>query len=44
LHIPTRTVPERGGGYRDPDGNNIETVFHGPASKSADAIEITFKS
>lgn len=26
----------------DPDGNNIEVVFHGPANKSADAIEITF--
>lgn len=26
----------------DPDGNNIEVVFHGPAKQSADAIEITF--
>jgi catechol 2,3-dioxygenase-like lactoylglutathione lyase family enzyme len=26
----------------DPDGNNIEAVFHGPAKKSATAIEITF--
>ncbi|NUN05516.1 MAG: VOC family protein [Bdellovibrio sp.] len=26
----------------DPDGNNIEAVFHGPAKKSADAIKITF--
>jgi catechol 2,3-dioxygenase-like lactoylglutathione lyase family enzyme len=26
----------------DPDGNNIEAVFHGPARKSADAIEISF--
>jgi lactoylglutathione lyase len=26
----------------DPDGNNVEVVFHGPAKKSADAIEITF--
>lgn len=26
----------------DPDGNNIEAVFHGPATKSADAIKITF--
>ncbi|WP_437491513.1 VOC family protein [Sorangium sp. So ce1014] len=26
----------------DPDGNNIEVVHHGPASKSADAIKITF--
>ena len=26
----------------DPDGNNIEAVFHGPAKKSAPAVEITF--
>jgi lactoylglutathione lyase len=26
----------------DPDGNNIEAVFHGPANRSADAIKITF--
>jgi catechol 2,3-dioxygenase-like lactoylglutathione lyase family enzyme len=26
----------------DPDGNNIEVVFHGPAKKSAAAVEITF--
>lgn len=26
----------------DPDGNNIEAVYHGPAQKSADAIKITF--
>jgi catechol 2,3-dioxygenase-like lactoylglutathione lyase family enzyme len=26
----------------DPDGNNIEAVYHGPAQKSADAIRITF--
>jgi catechol 2,3-dioxygenase-like lactoylglutathione lyase family enzyme len=26
----------------DPDGNNIEVVFHGPARKSAAAVEITF--
>lgn len=28
----------------DPDGNNIEAVFHGPATKSADRIEISFES
>ncbi|MDY6944684.1 MAG: VOC family protein [Pseudomonadota bacterium] len=28
----------------DPDGNNIEAVFHGPAQKSADSVEITFES
>lgn len=26
----------------DPDGNNVEVVYHGPAKRSADAIEITF--
>lgn len=26
----------------DPDGNNIEIVFHGPATWSSKAIEITF--
>ena len=24
----------------DPDGNNIEAVFHGPARRSADAVKI----
>lgn len=27
---------------RDPDGNNVEAVFHGPAERSADAVTITF--
>jgi catechol 2,3-dioxygenase-like lactoylglutathione lyase family enzyme len=26
----------------DPDGNNIEAVFHGPATKSAESVKITF--
>lgn len=26
----------------DPDGNNIEAVFHGPAHKSAESVKITF--
>lgn len=26
----------------DPDGNNIEAVHHGPASRSADSVKITF--
>jgi len=26
----------------DPDGNNIEIVFHGPAQRSADVIKVTF--
>jgi lactoylglutathione lyase len=26
----------------DPDGNNIEAVFHGPAKRSAEAVKITF--
>jgi len=28
----------------DPDGNNIEVVFHGPAKKSAESVKITFAS
>lgn len=27
----------------DPDGNNIEVVYHGPASKSADSVKVTFE-
>ena len=26
----------------DPDGNNIEAVFHGPARRSADSVTVTF--
>jgi lactoylglutathione lyase len=26
----------------DPDGNNIEAVFHGPAQRSAGSVKITF--
>jgi catechol 2,3-dioxygenase-like lactoylglutathione lyase family enzyme len=26
----------------DPDGNNVEVVFHGPANRSSAAVEITF--
>lgn len=26
----------------DPDGNNIEAVYHGPAKKSADSVKIQF--
>jgi len=26
----------------DPDGNNIEAVFHGEAKRSADSVQITF--
>jgi lactoylglutathione lyase len=26
----------------DPDGNNVEAVFHGPAQKSAESVKITF--
>jgi len=26
----------------DPDGNNIEAVFHGPAQRSAASVKITF--
>jgi len=28
----------------DPDGNNIEAVFHGPAEKSADAVKVTYEA
>ncbi len=27
----------------DPDGNNIEAVFHGPSERSADSVTITAK-
>ncbi len=27
----------------DPDGNNIEVVYHGPAKKSAESVKITFE-
>ena len=27
----------------DPDGNNIEAVYHGEAQRSADAVHITFE-
>lgn len=26
----------------DPDGNNIEAVYHGPAERSADSVKVTF--
>lgn len=26
----------------DPDGNNVEAVYHGPAKRSSDGVEITF--
>jgi catechol 2,3-dioxygenase-like lactoylglutathione lyase family enzyme len=26
----------------DPDGNNIEVVFHGPATKSAESVRVSF--
>jgi predicted lactoylglutathione lyase len=26
----------------DPDGNNIEAVFHGPARRSAPSVQVTF--
>ena len=26
----------------DPDGNNIEAVYHGPAQRSAESIKVTF--
>lgn len=27
----------------DPDGNNIEAVFHGPADRSVDSVVVTFE-
>jgi catechol 2,3-dioxygenase-like lactoylglutathione lyase family enzyme len=27
----------------DPDGNNIETVFHGPSERSAESVLVTFE-
>ena len=27
----------------DPDGNNVEAVYHGPAQKSAASVKITFE-
>lgn len=27
----------------DPDGNNIEAVFHGPSERSAEAVEIKYR-
>ena len=26
----------------DPDGNNVEAVFHGPASRTAESVKVTF--
>jgi len=26
----------------DPDGNNIEVVYHGEATRSADSVKVTF--
>ncbi len=28
----------------DPDGNNVEAVYHGEARKSAESVEITFEA
>lgn len=28
----------------DPDGNNIEAVFHGPANRSAESVVVSFES
>lgn len=28
----------------DPDGNNIEAVFHGPAERSADSVRVRFRA
>jgi catechol 2,3-dioxygenase-like lactoylglutathione lyase family enzyme len=31
------------GFFLDPDGNNIEAVFHGEAKRSADSVKISFE-
>jgi len=45
-HGPPGERPYHPGYYAgfvlDPDGNNIEIVFHGSAKRSSNAIEITF--
>jgi catechol 2,3-dioxygenase-like lactoylglutathione lyase family enzyme len=45
-HGPPGNRPYHPGYYAafvlDPDGNNIEVVYHGPAKRSSDAVEITF--
>jgi catechol 2,3-dioxygenase-like lactoylglutathione lyase family enzyme len=28
----------------DPDGNNIEAVYHGPAERTADSVKISFEA
>lgn len=28
----------------DPDGNNVEAVYHGPATRSSDSVEIEFRT
>ena len=28
----------------DPDGNNVEAVYHGPANRSAQSVKVTFNS
>jgi catechol 2,3-dioxygenase-like lactoylglutathione lyase family enzyme len=30
--------------FLDPDGNNIEAVFHGPAERSSDSVTITVQT
>ena len=38
------TTPHYYGGYvLDPDGNNVEAVFHGEAERSAPSVELTFE-
>ena len=40
--------PYHPGYYRafviDPDGNNIEVVYHGPANYSSESVKVTFES
>ena len=48
LHAP-RLWPEYHPGYfgafvRDPDGNNVEAVFHGEAKQNVDSVVVTFEA
>ena len=44
-HRPPRQRPNPPGGYAAyvlvPDGNNVEAVFHGPATRSAPSVVVT---
>jgi hypothetical protein len=39
--VRDRITPAHAAFVLDPDGNNIEAVFHGPANRSAESVVIT---